>query len=51
MGAHVNQFFGPSKCAVSELRLLVCDVPLAPLVAASTACAHSKEDGSADHCY
>jgi hypothetical protein len=34
MGAHVNHLFGPSKCAVSELYLLVGDVPLAPLVTA-----------------
>jgi hypothetical protein len=51
MGAHVNQFFGPSKCAVSELRLLVGDVPLAPLVTAGTLCAHSKQDGDANHRY
>jgi hypothetical protein len=35
---HVSQFFGASECAVSELRLLVCDVLLAPLVTAGTAC-------------
>jgi hypothetical protein len=36
VGAHVNQFLGPSDCAVSELCLLVCDVPLAQLVTAGT---------------
>jgi hypothetical protein len=51
VGPHVNQFFGPSECAVSELCLLVPDVPLAPLVAAGTACALSKEDGGSDHRY
>jgi hypothetical protein len=51
VGSHVNQFLGPSECAVSELCLLVRDVALAALVAAGTACAHSNEDGCADHCY
>jgi hypothetical protein len=51
MGAHVNQFFSASKCAVSELHLLVRDIDLAPLVTAGTASAHSKQDGDADHRY
>jgi hypothetical protein len=51
MGANVNQFLGPSECAVSELCLLVRDVALAALVVAGTAHAHSNEDGRADHCY
>jgi hypothetical protein len=44
LGAHVNQFFSASKCAVSELRLLVGDVLLALIVTAGTACSHSKQD-------
>jgi hypothetical protein len=51
VGAHVNEFFGASECMVSELCLLVGDLALAPLVTAGTACAHSKQDGDADHCY